>query len=162
MILSDTDIVSDLLKRIFAVISNNPSLEEKVKFELESLLQKLEDSVFDYGIPKQSYEVDTVDDSSNQNKEEMKDNELTEETNSFSSFLYNHFGRCLYQKELIDLANELGPSHGLFLTREDKRKKENIISWFQKYYDVLEKEIIEKAKVFKNDKMKQTDHFEPL
>ena len=142
MLLSDTNLVETTLTRILDIASTSPEMEKRVYSALESQLRHLQDLFFETTVdppPAETSRLPTPDKPIKQRKQ-IFDKE-TISAHAFELYLMKRFTIRLSQKELINMAQEIGVKYGILISREEKRSKIKMFSWFSKNFEIMKDDI---------------------
>ena len=142
MLCSDGNQIETTLNQILAIAKSNPDIEKRVYSSLESQLRHLQDIFFDTNVdpPLEETSHVTTRDKQTKQKKTMQSSEKNS-SQAFSEYLLKRFGVNISHKELIQMAQEIGPKYGILISRNEKRSKVKILSWFFQNFDIMQNDI---------------------
>lgn len=137
--------VEDLINKIISSSKGNKDSEKKVYQVFESLHRRLQDILFDTELspiePISELQIE---------KRIVQRPSVTEDQKSdsknFQDTLNDIFKKNLSHPNLINIAGIIGPKHGLFLSRNEKRSKVLILLWFKNNFSCLKDDIVNLSK----------------
>ena len=141
MLCSDGNRVEQVLKQLLDIAKTDDETEKKVYSSLESILRHYQDIYFETTIDHKIEDtVITTPEKQSKNKILIKIDEKNDAEN-FVNYLIQRFGLHISHKELIEMASEIGPKYGILITRNEKRSKIKILSWFYNNFNIMKDDI---------------------
>ncbi|EAY03353.1 hypothetical protein TVAG_398780 [Trichomonas vaginalis G3] len=136
--------IENTLQQIMAKAKENPENEKKVYQSLESLLRYLQDIFFETTIePPNQSSSNTVEPKKITKKLVNYDDK--EKAKEFLEEISHRYSHSFSQPELVKFATSIGPKHGIFISRDQKRNKVLITLWLKSHFEILEQELGEYA-----------------
>jgi len=136
---SEGDLVKSLLDTTIEISKRNPENEKKIYQSLESLLRHLQDIMYEKVVP--TIESQNATKEISNVKRKSISNQSKEESKQFRHQLETITNRKLSLPNMVNIALKIGPKHGLFILRKERRSKVLIGLWFKAHFRVLEEDI---------------------
>lgn len=146
-----------LLQQIMAKANENPDTKKKVEQSLESLLRHLQDIFFETTIEPIPAKSNTQTEDKKQIKYSGSKSDR-EKARTFLQQLADKYDHNFQQPDLLEFATTIGPKHGIFASRDQKRNKTLLALWLQDNIDTFKDDIAQFVTSLKNKNSDKTNN----